>query len=738
MPVVIRAVFDGKTARPLPGEPVPPIRRSRAMRWIGLLCGGWLALQIAGADDTHLQQTVSFQEPAQTVAQVLQKLTRQTNITLFPAPPLDKEILLVDADKIPLKRLMDALADALDAEWFEQPNGAYRLSRPAKRAMERRQQDDAVLKASLRKALEREAKASDEFRWTQESLREPIRAARESLSHLLDNPDARESAQREQLLTLSRQLNPVERLLWRVMQKLDIQKLLNIPLRERRVFSNQAGQFLEPIGFDVTPMLRQFAQEQSLLSVVWHDPQAGVDALEKQYREQREYESPLTFHWGSLPDTRPVDPSALRLYLEILRSSPEAFSIVVYVEDPASKRAYRAWRYFSPGREGLFPLPEGEWRQRPVEWSEESRLLVNIVANFHESYYSSTALSRVLGSEKASPIGYRLDEARLRLLDSAITEPHSMITTDLLRSYARARSKALVAVPNEDALLPIAAQSITQAIQSGRDRLELHSVALQMHEWGEREGVLIARPLLASYCWGDRFDRAGVSRVTARVLQRGYLTLNDTLEWARVESPYGSHGEFWASWRGATAFRYARSLTIARFLNRLSEQERKSLLGGATVRLYEMSPALRNALIHLVYYADALVSPSPREPDAIDIPNAIFPMGLPAESMFRVRSNDMACYIPQRADAMQESPTPLELPQSSPEGESNTETLDETAGLFGVERFYELELVLPDERTIRLGSISEFRPFAEKPMRWRELPESVQETLTLLMKAASP
>ncbi len=25
MPVVIRAVFDGKTARPLPGEPVPPI-----------------------------------------------------------------------------------------------------------------------------------------------------------------------------------------------------------------------------------------------------------------------------------------------------------------------------------------------------------------------------------------------------------------------------------------------------------------------------------------------------------------------------------------------------------------------------------------------------------------------------------------------------------------------------------------------------------------------------------------
>lgn len=287
--------------------------------WTRLLSGGRLT---ASEDDTRLSQTVSVQERAQTVAQVLQKLTRQTNVALFPAPPLDKEILIIDADKIPLKSLMDALADALDAEWFKQPNGSYRLSRPAKRAMERRQQDDAALKTSLRKAIEREAKASDEFRWTQANLREQIRAARESLSHLLDTPDARESAQREQLLTLSRQLNPVERLLWRILQKLDIQKLLNIPLRERRVFSNQAGRFLEPIGLDVTPLLRQFAQEQSLLSVVWHDPQAGVGALEERHRERRGYESPLTFHWGSLPDTKPVDPSALRLIWRFCAARP--------------------------------------------------------------------------------------------------------------------------------------------------------------------------------------------------------------------------------------------------------------------------------------------------------------------------------------------------------------------------------------------------------------------------------
>ncbi|MCX7993117.1 MAG: hypothetical protein N2651_05565 [Fimbriimonadales bacterium] len=708
------------------------------MRWVGLLCGGWLALQIACAGDTRLQQTISFQEPAQTVAQILQKLTKQTGVVLFPAPPLDKEILIVDAPNIPLRKLMDAVADALDAEWFEQPNGSYRLSRPAKRAMERRQKDDAALKASLRQAIEREAKRSEEFHWARENLREKLRDARERLSQLLANPQERDSAERSQLTAYSRQLNPVERLLWRVLQGVDLQKLLNIPVRERRVFSSQSGRFLEPLGFEVAPLLRRFAQEQSLLGVLWHDPQAGVDALERQHREQHGYESPLTFHWGSLPDAKPVDPAALRLYLEILRSAPDAFSIVVYVEDPVARRAYRAWRYFSPGREALFPLSEGDWRQRPVAWSEESRLLANIVTNFHESYYSSTALSKVLGNEETNPVRYRLDEARLRLLDPAMTEPHSMITADLLCSYARARGKAVVAVPNENALLQIAAQSMQQAIQSGRDRLEQHTMVLQMHEWTEQGDVLVAKPMLASYRWGDRFERAGVSRLTMRVLQRGYLTLDDQREWLQVESPYGSHGEFWASWRGATAFRYLSSHALLRFLNRLSERERTSLLSGATVRLYEMSPALRNALTHLVYYADLPVSLLGKEPDAIEIPQAVFPMGLPADSIFRVRTLDMACYIPQRDDAMQESPTPIEPSQIGAEAERSAQTFDEVVGLFGVERFYDMEVVLPDgQTTIRLGSVSEFRPLIEKPMRWRELPESVREQLTRLAREQS-
>lgn len=104
---------------------------------LGLLYLGWATLTVACAEDKRLQQTVTFHEPAQSLKSVCQKLSRSTGVVLFPVPPLDKEIVLVDAASLPLKALMDALAHALDAEWSAQPNGAYRLSRPPKRALER-------------------------------------------------------------------------------------------------------------------------------------------------------------------------------------------------------------------------------------------------------------------------------------------------------------------------------------------------------------------------------------------------------------------------------------------------------------------------------------------------------------------------------------------------------------------------------------------------------------------------
>ncbi|GIV05956.1 MAG: hypothetical protein KatS3mg016_1531 [Fimbriimonadales bacterium] len=86
------------------------------MRRVGILWVSWLLWQLAAGNDAHLQQLVSVQKPAQTVSALFQELTRQTGVPLFPAPPLDKELLIVKAQQISLRLLMDASWSELPAE----------------------------------------------------------------------------------------------------------------------------------------------------------------------------------------------------------------------------------------------------------------------------------------------------------------------------------------------------------------------------------------------------------------------------------------------------------------------------------------------------------------------------------------------------------------------------------------------------------------------------------------------
>ncbi|MCS7209778.1 MAG: hypothetical protein NZ874_09430 [Fimbriimonadales bacterium] len=691
---------------------------------ISLAC---LMLTFARADDPRLQQTVSFQEPAQTVGQILQKLSQQADLILFPVPPLDKEILIVDAKDLSLKILMDALADALDAEWFAQPNGSYRLTRTAKKAMERRQEDDSAIKAQLPRAIQESAKELKTVSWTRQFLEEQLRTARQILSNQLTDPEGRPAEERHTLFRQSRRLNPAQRLALRLLQQMNPQKLLDIPVGERRVFSNLQGRYLEPFGFDITPLLRQFAQEQSLLSEVWYDPKIGIDAVEKQYRERHEgYPSLLTDFWRDLPDRKPVSPASLRLFLEVARPTPESFSVRVYLEDPTTQRVYRGWHSFS-ARSELPPLPDGAWRERAVEWSEGTRLMAGAVS----AYLAATEaeLAQIRGEAvDESAVALRIDEARQRLLDPALTEPHSLMTTDLLRSYARAQGKALVAFPKEGDLLEVV--RLCQAVLSGRDRLGMHARILQGYRWRERLGVLVATPPLVSYVWGTRFDRAGVSRVAMRVRQQGYLTLTDRLEWARAESPTFPYGEHWAAYGGTQQLRFSDQYAAStRLLNSFTERERSALLAGATIRLYEMSIATRNAVLHAVYYTETGSLRGERV-HSVPLPHALFPNGLPIESAFQVQAANVDWAVPTTRHGSEQQ-LYLLLSQS-PQGAdgSQSSALDKIEVTVGTRTTYTLQLMLPDGRTtLSLGSVEAFRPSSEKPTRWRDLPATVRERI---------
>lgn len=59
------------------------------------------------------------------------------------------------------------------------------------------------------------------------------------------------------------------------MQRLGVARLLDVPITERRVFGNLRGRFIEPMEFDLNPLLRQFLAERNLLTALWMDPEGA-------------------------------------------------------------------------------------------------------------------------------------------------------------------------------------------------------------------------------------------------------------------------------------------------------------------------------------------------------------------------------------------------------------------------------------------------------------------------------
>jgi hypothetical protein len=122
-------------------------------------CFGLLFVMLGWCVDEPLQQRVSYDKPGQTLKSLLNDLSAQTNLKLYAAPPLDKEIVLVAVQEMPLQTLMEHIAYVVDGEWIAESERQYRLARTPKVIAKRKQEDREKTLAELREML-----ASEEFR----------------------------------------------------------------------------------------------------------------------------------------------------------------------------------------------------------------------------------------------------------------------------------------------------------------------------------------------------------------------------------------------------------------------------------------------------------------------------------------------------------------------------------------------------------------------------------------------
>jgi hypothetical protein len=478
--------------------------RGLAMRG-AIACCGLLIVALGWCIDDPLQQRVSYDKPGQTLKSLLRDLSAQTNLKLYAAPPLDTEIVLVAVQDMPLQTLMEHIAYVVDGEWIAESERQYRLARTPKVIKARTQQDREQALADLREML-----ASEKFRrytepLTREEVIERTERIRKQLREIATEEREYESLWRFHNNLRAQEwepLDPQRRLLCRILQQIDLQALVDIPLWERRVFSNMSGRYLLPLRMNLAPLLQQWQAERETFEKV-------LTSLHHQFTES-DKEAMEFFWWkAEIPDAQspPERRAPTKVYLEARRVGAEAgFRFALYLADDEGR--VLASTEYPPdsvweGEEQWYKqqIQEDATLAKLVEWREQTR-----------QWLEAWGILRSRGEVKPFP----------ELLDPAKHEPLQFVATDVLRSYARHRELALVALLDDWMLF------WRWSDLSGEPQ-PLVSVMTSRHwlQMSVAEGVLRVKPRFSSLHWGRRESRDEMSRWIQRIVERSYITLED-------------------------------------------------------------------------------------------------------------------------------------------------------------------------------------------------------------------
>jgi hypothetical protein len=586
-------------------------------------CFGLLFVMLGWCVDEPLQQRVSYDKPGQTLKSLLNDLSAQTNLKLYAAPPLDKEIVLVAVQEMPLQTLMEHIAYVVDGEWIAESERQYRLARTPKVIAKRKQEDREKTLAELREML-----ASEEFRRYLEPLtREEMVERMERLRKQLRDLDAEKPDEGEIFYKIYElydkewePLRPERRLLFRILQQVDLQALVDIPLWERRVFSNMSGLYLLPLRVNLAPLLQQWLKERETFRAVIDDPH---------YQSLKNESTAAEHFWWFFDRDKKASQINLpaKVFLEVHRQEGrEGFAFSLCLADEQNRRIatdYYALRWDRTRDESRMErlLKEDDALTKPVEWSAETQQWLD-------------AWGTVQSAKEVKPFP--------ELLDPAKHEPLQFVATDVLRSYARHRNLSLIALLDDEMLW-----WVHHAFQDNQ-RVSLY--LRDIREISATDTAVRIKPHLSSQQWRARENREAASQRIRQIVQRGYLGVEDAL--GAVEQPNFASAYFRRLGTGASPWLTELQRSLLPLMKRLLQGAESDPEGTVELPLSRLSPKQIQELERVMYHASGSVSrlaPDKKQDDSDDaepplarLPHAHFPNGLPRDAVLvcRIETED--------------------------------------------------------------------------------------------------
>jgi hypothetical protein len=539
-----------------------------------LLASLALVAPLSRAQD--VSQKVTFSAPAARASVLLKRLGEQTGIPLETSPQTKDEVLLLRVKDVPLKEILDRIAQVADADWKPE-GGGFRLTRPSEKAnaAARAELDErmASIERGLRGALERQAKLPA---WTDaeaERLAENHRAQREAIGR------GEGAVRLPATSAASAESAPGTRVLVSLVGAIGAKALATIGPNERRVYALNPTRMQRALPANSARLLQTFVQQQKQYADAYGKRQNDNDG------------SVMIISSMGGPEMGSGDPSlGIGQALLIFTRNGERLRVSMTVADTRGESiANSSWTVPISGGVPTKVGDEPVIELSPVgaEFAKLVGSTVNggpigtrqMVVRMITTEGGPTVSFDSTNSEPPVPIS---EELRTRLLRPEEYDPQTLIVGEALSKAAEQTGKNLIASLPDSAIIPLARRFATEKV-TAPTLLGSMGFAAGLRVTPSDAWIQVAPryPVTARY---ERIDRPALGRL-ARILQdRGFARLNDLAALAVAQAKPVSPADFDGN--------------ALRLINAGAAQSAVATLGDVnTLRLYaSLTPAQQSIL----------------------------------------------------------------------------------------------------------------------------------------------
>ena len=530
----------------------------------------FVAALALGAAQAQLTNPISLETKAVPVADALKKLSDASGFRLMESPQVKDEFLIIRVEAVPLKDIMDRIAEALGAEWLQESEG-WRLTRTAKLI---REQDQARIKRLAARFAEAQAKAKKDLSEEGAFDEKKARAVAERITAFADAAARREPGEREDyrvFQSLDRAM-PSGRLGRSMAAALDPNELAKLRTPGRIVFSTAPNRMQRPLPRDAMRYLQSYAQEMALLRphLPQHiEPGGGMPSSVFQ-----------ALHFAKIKDPVPVKALVI-VKAQELGGGP---SVEVKLANAAGKiidsSYYNLQIPDEMGPEPGPPVPDPTGA-KPVELSPLSKELVE---------FFKMAMARGGDPTSIPPMGPKLLPTFLEPEKHTISE---LVLSDLLIGTAKAKKLNLVAAPTD--LFGLMGTMLLGANEATPNQvLERFRKPIFEMTTVEKPGWVVLKVADPAQSRRMRVERGPLGKLVRAAHQKGYIPVDDLAAFA-VSTPEEFERTPLMIHLMMTAPSAMRSMeqsswTLLRFHGSLSALQRRGMAGGAKLLYPQMTP----------------------------------------------------------------------------------------------------------------------------------------------------